>query len=61
MILAGFLASQSEQLWIYFPMSYPVVVTVLGEKAFKWILVNIAIGIVFHIKGALRFSRREWF
>ena len=61
MILAGFLASQSEQLWIYCPMSYPVVVTVLGEKVFKWILVNIAIGIVFHIIGALRFSRREWF
>lgn len=61
MVLAGFLASQSEQLWIYCPISYPVVVTVLGEKAFKWILVNIAIGIVFHIIGALRFSRREWF
>ncbi|MCB2356532.1 ABC transporter permease [Clostridium estertheticum] len=60
MVLSGFLASQSEHQWVYCPLSYPFVVPSLSTGVPKFIFINVALTIVFHLIGFIRFRKREW-
>ncbi len=59
-LLSGFLASQSENLWVYCPSSYPSVVPSLSNGVNKYIFVGVALTIVFQLIGFIRFWKREW-
>lgn len=60
MLLSGFLASQSEHLWVYCPFTYPFVVPSLLNGVNKFIFVGVALTILFQLIGFIRFSKREW-
>ncbi|MBI6030474.1 ABC transporter permease [Clostridium perfringens] len=60
MLIGGFLASQSEHLWIYYPLTYPSIVPALSNGINKFIFVSIALTIIFQLIGFIRFEKKEW-
>lgn len=60
LLISSFLASQSEKLWVYCPLTYPGVVPSLSDEVNKFIFVGVIFAILFLLMGFIRFFKREW-